>query len=84
MLTFWSDEQEVFGDGEMVVRKDKRRERFLRAIIAHQISTFTSSVKPDEDFLRLILFIFVDSCFPFSNYAALAFPKLRVWGDLYF
>jgi hypothetical protein len=35
MLIFWSDEQEVFGDGEMVMRKDKRRERFLRAIIAH-------------------------------------------------
>jgi hypothetical protein len=77
MLTFWSDEQEVFGDGEMVVRKDKRRERFLRAIIAHQISTFTSSVKPDEDFLRLILFIFVDSCFPFSNYRSPCFPQTK-------
>ena len=56
------------------MRKDKRRERFLRAIIAHQMSTFTSSVKPDEDFLGLIMFIFVDSYFPFSNYSRPCFP----------
>jgi len=64
----------------MVMRKDKRREKFLRAIIAHQMSTFTSSVKPDEDFLRLIFYIFLSSvAFHSLIIVALTFPKLRVW-----
>jgi hypothetical protein len=56
----------------------------ISLIIAHQISIFTTSVKPDKNFLGLILFILSVVAFLSLIIEVLALAKLRVWCVLYF
>jgi hypothetical protein len=51
-------------------------------IIAYQISIFTSSIKPDRNFLGLFIFIIIAFYSPITE--VLAFPKPRLWYNFHF